>query len=175
MIEQVNDVFNLEKIYSRIFRSADPFSRAGQPNLPSTVVIYPTNGYYLTKLQFDAMMYANKTIGSSEFFVSQVEHSYHNPFVEGEHWKCVNPSFEEYYEISIGLENAVYSTSASWGILISHEDHALLVSNLEFWEAFKSRYPDWGKDYFTFLENWKNLNVDNSWLEDFLAGLTVKP
>jgi hypothetical protein len=175
MIEKITHAKNLEKACSRVFSSTDPFSSAAQSHLPVKAVIYPTYGYYLTELQFNALIYANKAMGSNEFFISQVEYGYNNSFVEGEHWRCIDPSFKEYSEVSIGLENAIYSVDGTWGILISHEDHALWASSVEFWGAFKSHYPDWIKDYFSFLEKWKNLTVDKNWLKDFLNGLTVKP
>ena len=175
MIEQIIDTFELKEKFSIIFRSTNPFLDAGQVAFPIKAVIYPTYGYYLTKYQFDALKYANESIGSTEFYISQVEYKPSDPFIRGEHWKCINPSFEEYYDISIGMENAIYSTNGSWGLLISHEDHALLVSNIEFWEVFKNQYPNWAKDYLSFLNYWRDLEIGEKWLENFCSKLTVKP
>jgi hypothetical protein len=174
MIVQEYNTSVLKKVYSKIFRSTDPFFDAGQSNYPIKAVIYPTYGYYLTKDQFDALMYANKSIGSNEFFISEIEYRPQDPFIVGNHWKCINPSFEEYYQISIAIENAVYSVDAAWGFLISHEDHALLVSTVEFWDVFKKKYSSWMEDYNAFLVYWNNVEVGKIWLKDFLNGLTVK-
>jgi len=175
MVELISYAKNLEKLYYKVFRSTDPFVDAGQPILPIKAVIYPTYGYHLKEQQFEALKGANKAIGSIEFFISQIEHYPANPFVVGEHWKCIDPSFEEYNETSIALENAIYSADGSWGFLISHEDHALIVSDLEFWEAFKKLYSDLREDYYLFLNYWKQVNEGKSWLDHFLASLTVKP
>ena len=175
MIEPVLSGRSLEQIYYSIFRSTDPFGDAGQSTFPIKAVIYPTYGYHLTERQFKALKEANDITGGKEFFISQVEHEPANPFVVGEHWKCVNPSFSDYNEISIALENAIYSVDGSWGALVSHEDHALIVSKMDFWKAFKDIYTDWREDYILFLNNWKQSKEDSSWQDNFLKSLTIRP
>jgi hypothetical protein len=65
---------------------------------------------------------------------------------------------------------------ATWGILISHEDHALVVSDDRFWGGFSRAYPTWGDDREQFVATWREYGrsgVDVAWLGPFLDHLTL--
>lgn len=178
MIEPTTNTKRLREAFYRIFKSRDPFEPTSQEAFPLRVVLYPTDVYYLTGEQFGALMGALHDCGEREFFVSMVEsepEARNWNTDENRHWVCKEPSFDEYMNIELFLENAIYSSSGSWGILISHEHHALLVCHSSFWKAFQKRYPNWEQDQIEFINNWytneKETGCDIGWLNPFLAHL----
>lgn len=178
MIRRVTETKVLSQAYNRIFKSLNPFSPAVQIEVPVRRVLYPTYGYHLDANQYQALTKALIDCGEKEFYISilEYERKYNGPFTEGDHWVCELSNYLEYAELPIVLENALYSTNGMWGILISHELHALLACHPRFWEAFRKYYPNWKQDQDRFVEEWKyNHNTygsDISWLDDFLDSLT---
>jgi hypothetical protein len=70
------------------------------------------------------------------------------------------------------LENALYSTSGQWGVILSAEDHAVVGGSKEFMTAFKNSYPQWSLDLEAFASYWseygKSRNTDVTWLSDYI-------
>ncbi len=152
MIKSIIDTTLLREAYQRVFRLRDPFTPAGQPEMPVKVVLFPTDNYHLTAEQFRALTGALLDCGEREFFISEIEVE-PDPFDTGDHWVCEEPSFSEYTNLLIVIENALYSSSGSWGILLSHELHALLARHPSFQDAPKKRYQNWKKDQNELLES----------------------
>jgi hypothetical protein len=181
MIKPLTDISNLRETFYKVFNSLSPFDPAGRDEFPVRAVLYPTSVYYLEVEQFQALMHALGECGEREFYISMVEWEPESRVwdtKENSHWLCLNPAFEEYEKISLYIENAMYSVSGLWGILQSHEEHALLVCHDELWESFQKHYPNWRQDYVEFIEYWKEVedrDVDVGWLKPFLAHLTKSP
>lgn len=181
MIKSVSDITPLRKAFYQVFASRSPFDPAGRDEFPVRALIYPTWGYYLEAEQFQALMGALGNCGEAEFYISMVEYEPENRVWnagEDNHWLCLNPSFEEYMQLDLFIENGLYSVNGSWGLLLSHEDHALFVCRDELWQSFERNYPEWRKDYAEFVDYWKaveNRGVDVKWLHPFLAHLTKAP
>ena len=181
MIEPVTDIALLGEAFYQVFNSRSPFAPAGRDVFPVKAVLYPTFGYYLEAEQFQALMRALEDCGEREFYISMVEFEPENrvwDVGENSHWLCRNPTLEEYARVELYIENALYSVSGSWGVLQSHEDHALLVCRDELWETFEKHYPEWRKGYGEFIGYWKEVEskgVNVEWLKPFLAHLTRSP
>ena len=177
MIKRATDTGLLSQAFDHIFKTLDPFAPAAQPDVPIRRVLYPTFNYHLDANQYKAMIRALLDCGEQEFFISIVEHElkYNDPFTAGEHWICESSSYTEYTDLPLVLENALYSTNGLWGILVSHESHALLACHPSFWGVFQKHYPDWEQDQRRFVEYWqcnqKVYGSDISWLQDFLDSL----
>jgi len=175
MIKQADKPSLLSQIFHYVFRSYNPFTSAGQLNMPVRIVLYPTYGYYLNSEQFQALTSTLNDCGEQEFFISEVE-AEPDPFVTSYHWVCKSPSFSEYMNLSLSTENALYSANGLWGILVSHEDHALLVCQPNFARFFQAHYSHWKQDLEKFVQNWqqneKELGSDIRWLEEFLNHLS---
>jgi hypothetical protein len=175
MISKAADIQEMRDSFYEIFRSRNPFGPAGNSLMTRRVVLYPTYGYHLEENQFQALVDASSECGEKSFFISEVEHE-PDPFATDHHWVCTSPTYAEYSNLPLSVENAIYSSSRKWGILISHEDHGLLASKDSFWEAFQKRYPHWKDDHKKFVEVWRqnemNLGTDVSWLKDFLDHLS---
>ncbi len=174
MIQKLQDSSKVQSYIASVFRSTDPFSDAAIESLPVRAVLYPTYGYHLDERQFKALLHAVEENGQDEFFISQVEIKETDRFPDDWNWRCIRPSYTEYLDLPLVVENAIYSANGSWGILVSHEDHALLVCDHNFWYAFVNCYSDWEEDFIQFVEYWKQIAA-KEWYDEFIDALTQKP
>ena len=182
MIVPVNQIDPLKEAFYKVFTSRSPFESAGRDAFSVKAVLYPTSVLYLEVEQFQALVCALEETKELEFYISMVEFEPEHrvwDVKENSHWACRSPTFEEYYECAeIYIESALYSVSGSWGILQSHEQHALLVCHDELWASFERYYPDWRKDYIRFVNFWREVEsqgVNVEWLKPFLSHLTKRP
>jgi hypothetical protein len=175
MIKRVTETTLLNQAFYRVFRSTDPFAPAGRLEMPIRIVLYPTYGYHLNADQFQALADTLSDCGEPDFFMSLIEVE-PDPFATEYNWVCEVPSLSEYMDLPLPAENGLYSMNGLWGILVSHEDHALLVCHSLFWHAFQQRYPNWKQDQEKFIQAWyrneKELGSDVQWLREFLAHLS---
>lgn len=158
-------VLTIRSKWEQIFLSNDPFIWPFRPEFTAGRIFYPTDGYHLTKPQFMAVMEASKKIGENELYISIVE-SDKVEFLERAwgHWSCENLSYEGYIELPLILENTIYSKKGNWGILISHEMHALISGSREFMVGLDEHYREWSNDFQSLREAWSD-NQNSSWLE----------
>ena len=181
MIEPVTDIAPLKEAFYKVFNSRSPFDPTSRDEFPVKAVLYPTSVYYLEVEQFKALMRAIEDCGEEEFYISMVEFEPEQRVwstEENNHWVCRKPTLEEYERVELYIENAMYSVNGSWGVLQSHEEHALLVCHGTLWESFEKYYPDWRKDYSEFIDYWKEIEsegINVEWLKPFLAHLTKSP
>lgn len=78
------------------------------------------------------------------------------------------PSYEDYSQLSLTLENAIYSRDGNWGVLISHEMHALIAGSREFMTALDEQYRGWSNDLRLLREAWSE-NPNGGWLEPTIS------
>ncbi|MBI1762687.1 MAG: hypothetical protein HYR56_14730 [Acidobacteria bacterium] len=176
MLTKATDIAKMREAFYASFCSRNPFEPSGNLDMPHRIILYPTYGYHLAENQFQAVVEASLACGEESFLISEVEYQ-PDPFVTGQHWVCKGLTFDEYLNLPLSVENALYSLNGEWGILVSHEDHALLVSRFSFWEHFQRKYPQWKDDHEKFIEFWRQ-NVreygsDVGWLKIFLAHLSA--
>lgn len=176
MIKILQDSNRAKLAFHKLFSSTNPFEPAGRVDLPVRVVLFPTDSYHLDQAQFDALISAAQ---GTRFFISEMESI--DPFDpharwKRKHWECTNPTFDEYASLMIGVDNALYSENGSWGVIISHELHALLVCDEQFWRVFGDGYPNCEHDFDEFIEYWRRIReeagTDTKWLPTFVAHLT---
>jgi hypothetical protein len=177
MIERITDTTGLRSLFYSVFDSRSPFVAAGRPEFPVRAVLYPTWSYHLDERQFQAFKAALDAKGEDAFIYSTVEGEPEERVWTGawEHWRCSDLTLDEYWHTGIPIESAHYSARGEWGILLSHEDHALLVCDHRFWDAFRRFYPTWRDDRTDFVALWREHErngVDISWLQPFLDHLT---
>ncbi len=159
----------IRSAWEQVFRSNDPFAWPFRPKFTVGRIFYPTDGYHLTKPQFLAIGEALKQAGEKGFFLSVVE-SEGLSFLEKNwgHWACENPSYEDYSKLPLTLENAIYSKEGNWGVLISHEMHALIAGSREFMTALDEQYRGWPNDLRLLREAWFE-NPSAGWLEPTIS------
>jgi hypothetical protein len=66
----------------------------------------------------------------------------------------IETSYREYEQEDIIIENAIYSSHGNWGIIISHEEHAVLGGHKQCIETFKAAYPDYINDQKSLYKPW---------------------
>lgn len=168
----------LEISFNKTFMSKDPFENAFTETIEKKILLFPTEGYHLTEDQYQALMTAVKSINETEFVLSEIEgdcftHSSDDGMYKHGHWIVdTNTSYDEYQSLTLPLESAIYSRKGNWGIMISHEEHAILGGNNIFIREFKENCHDWSASLERFLVQWqRNQNQYNStidWIPSFL-------
>lgn len=173
---------NLECNFQKVFKNKDPFDNCFTENIQTKQLLFPTEGYYLQREQFDALRKAISQIGETNFYISEIEgdsfsdspssDSYEYSHLMGES----SSTFEDYVNVPIVIENAIYSTYGKWGVIISHEGHAILGGSAELIETFKFLYPQYVTDKQRFIDHWRynqkeyNSNID--WINEFMKQLS---
>ena len=176
-VRNEEQIKKIENLFNSVFLSKDPFGEMFRTEMDERLVLCPTNGYYLSKNQFDALMKVVKFIGEKEMIVSIVENE-SNSFLDADHWVCKNSiNYSQYIQLPLYLENSIYSQVGKWGILISHEEHAVIGGDKNFIIKFKEFYPQWNEGLKNFIDMWQynkvNFNSDVEWLSKFLKHISL--
>jgi hypothetical protein len=171
-IAPVAEHSGLGALFHRVFANTDPFGYPFTSAVDAVLVFYPIEGYWLTRPQYDSVVNAARALGDSTFYLSLVEHS-GDWVARGEHWLCKFPRYEEYRGIeSLVLENALYSSSGRWGVLISHESHALVGGSREFVHHVMTGYPTWQQDWGQLVQAWA-ANPNGGWVNQLSNRITT--
>ena len=138
------------------------------------MLLFPLDGYYLTKKHYAALQDALGAIDESTFYVSTYEGEgkfLDSPDVRGDavHYAVKRDDAYEAYQQAVPwpLENALYSSTGSWGLIVSHEMHGILGGSKRFIEVFKSSYQLWRADIAALKYYWHE-NPNRSWLDELL-------
>jgi len=161
-VKEQKTASELKIAFYKIFKNTDPFGRMFNDSIIQKILLCPTNGYYLSKEQFYAVMNTSKSLGERSFYLYELEDwilenkdkKSNYSFGHGELSNEI--SYEKYKNLKIVLENALYSTSGNWGVIISHEDHAVMGGTDYFIELFKEAYPQWEQELNNFIKMWKD-------------------
>jgi hypothetical protein len=127
------------------------------------MIFYPTEGYHLSKTQYEAVISGIKALGEEGFVLSEIEYD-GDFFKRGRHWWCKCPPYDDYASLPLTLENALYSRNSKWGAVISHEDHAVLGGCRTFIDEIRTKYPKAPTDLRRLRQFW-NLHRNASWIE----------
>lgn len=154
-----------------IFSGNDHFEWPFRQEVEICRLFYPTDGLHLTKAQYSALTGSMQEVGESGFYLSIVE-SQGSAFLGRNwgHWSCDLPSYEAYGELRLTLENALYSREGRWGVLISHEMHALIGGTSTFMAHLTKRYPHWAADLRLLREDWTD-KANADWLKPIMDRL----
>lgn len=158
-----------------VFRSADPFDEPFQDDIAQRLIFYPT-WYELEDADYAALAESAASLGETSAFISLIEGYKGEHFEQWDHWLIDLHPRPYHYLGQLGwltlMENAIYSVNGSWGILISHEQHAVIGGANLFMETFKRQAAGAEDQVQEFLSTWRN-NRDQ-WREcklDWLPGL----
>jgi hypothetical protein len=168
----------LREQFFRAFKDVDPFGEMFMDSIEERQIICPFDSYALDKKQFNALILSIMAVGDKGFYITEIEPIdcfgvVVPPFYQPRSWHFELPiTYEEYEQIGFYLETAVYSPTGRWGLMISHEDHAVIGGSKLFINTFNENYPNSKKGYDYFLEMWKankeQFNSDISWMSKFL-------
>ncbi len=167
-IEPITGKSCIRKSWQRLFKSNDPFSVPFRPEIEACIIFPFTEGCALTLAQYEAIITAARTLGDQGFILSEVE--WKGDFFErGKHWWCEFPRHEDYLIQAPILENALYSLHSRWGVLISHEWHAMVGGSETFMMNVDKMYPEWRAAIIDLIESWEKVTpghwVTNMFIE----------
>ncbi|SFC82962.1 hypothetical protein SAMN04488168_11058 [Bacillus sp. 491mf] len=181
-ITNENTKQDLMHTFEKIFMSTNPFQYVFTKNIKEVIILFPTDGYYLTEKQFIALQETMVTFKENEFYISEVEGTDIFKNVEktnsyqSRHWIIDDvTSLHDYDEVQLFLENAIYSTQGKWGLIVSHEEHALLGGTSEFIRRFKMNYPEWEECTNNLLKQWKDnerlYGASSIWVDNLIKSI----
>lgn len=173
-IEEVTDPNKIRSSWERVFSSNNPFAWPFQNAFSTGRVFYPTDGCHLTDVQYSALLDTLRELGETTFFLSVIE-SDGLSFLEKDsgHWSINMASYEDYCGLNLTLENALYSKLGHWGIIISHEMHALISGKRNFINAIDGRYKEWAGDLRMLRHAWSGSKYP-TWLEPIIRRLRTE-
>ena len=160
--------------FRAVFQSTDPFDAPLTDRMTSRGLLYPVP-YLLEPEQFVAVVAAARTMGDDRLCISVTEEFDGLSGLKAEHY-IVNYWEETEYQAlgTVGvLENALYSPSGQWGLIISHEQHAVAGGSRSFWDALALSFPDVDSSLEQFLQTWaehrRRRKADTSWVGTLLT------
>lgn len=162
------NIKKLEKICaSTCFRVID--NKLLYPNKTknmSFMIMYPTDGYYLTKEQYVSIFEVIKQYQNIYYYISDIEFS--DSFIKNEntnglghtHQAYKHFNYDNYRKLYKLFENAIYDSDEVWGISIFQDGFAIVYSNDKIIEKIKSNYPNSAdlKEFKRFLKSAEILN-----------------
>ena len=176
-IEPIQDTSGIRRSWEKIFKSNDPFCIPFQPKVNAYQIFFPTVGVQLTESQYEAVTMAARLSGDHGFVISEVEVE-GDFFKQGKHWWCEFPKYEDYLELPLYVENALYSIHSHWGVLISHENHAVVGGSEPFIAIVLKMYPNCQSDIIQLINYWMELlgyqERCPKWITNMFGGLCEK-
>ena len=171
----------VEPILRNVFVDDDPFGPSFAPNIHGRKIIYRYKNYIDPPFT-DTLMEAASKLGDEGCYISLIWRPRHEPW----HWYIPFSEFnsayvenkKEFDEFGMrhvfALENVLYSPQGKWGIMFSHEGHALLGSSQSFIEEIQKAIPDLDLQVYEFLKYWKYCkdnysSAETAWLPELLA------
>lgn len=148
---------NAAKGWGLAFQSVDPFGWPFASSLSYGRIIFPTDGCQLFREQFEALARVANMHGETHCYLAVVEGHERIEGDQDEQLFTVDLSdYESYASLHLTLENALYSMSGMWGMLVSHEMHAVLGSNASFISEFNKIDRSAERDWKDFLDQWRD-------------------
>lgn len=174
-ISSQNELQVARAAFHAVFRSADAFDEPFQPTTEKRAILYPV-AYHLDQAEYASLAAASSAVGESEAFFSAIEGYRDGDFDEHDHWRVGLHSYPYEQLRHSGwfplMESAIYSTTGSWGLLISHEQHAMVGGTAAFMDSLLVAMPGLEIQVTEFLVTWKDnrdrLGSDVTWLPELL-------
>jgi hypothetical protein len=142
--ERQEAVAAFRRVFAADMAKVDVYGEPFRAELPARAILYPVDPE-LDDDQLDALAAAAEAVGDRGFYVSLVG------FDEAEtldcHWHVPLSELGSYDALepcAIGgltYDNALYSASGRWGMLISLEEHAIVGGTPDFLERLLADYP----------------------------------
>lgn len=170
-----NQLILAKTAFNRVFKSTDPFDEPFQRDITERLIVYPTD-YELEESLYSAVGATAKILKESTAFISLIEGYKGQEFEARDHWQIDFDNYP-YQELRNQgwnplMENAIYSINGTWGIIISHEQHAVVGGPNIFIDALKTNMPDIENQVQEFVSAWKynrdHLGSEIGWLPQLL-------
>ncbi len=178
----------LKTLVEATFKTVDPFGTKGDifpESFTDKLILCPVNGYRLEEKQFRALIQACKSFNCDRIFFSEVEGfniiELDENDIEGKYLnhyykmditnQNIDNLYDEYLKMELILENAIYTETGNFGVLVSHEEHAVLGGKKDLIDKFKEFYPEWVSERLNFKEMWEYYSKSNKVVESWYGKL----
>jgi hypothetical protein len=138
----------------QIFGDDDPFGQPFTDAIEVRRILYAIT-YRLPLPLLKVLANAASEVGDEGFYFSVLERPAMDQQDRPYHWYIPFAELEQYYSLDYPfvLENVLYSPSGQWGIMVSHEEHALLGGSTQFMSRLQDKLPPDSLE--EFLSFWK--------------------
>ena len=169
-----------KRAFGRVFRSVDPFDAPFMEEITDRAIFYPT-GYGLDASRLNAVAAAAQVVDSSTAFFSGLEGYDGKNFDRYDHHRILLTCAMRFPDLmkeltSAGwpslVETALYAADGSWGVLTSHERHAVVGGSPAFMQEL-GRHVDLRSDAIAFLSYWKYVRDDGHVAVEWISSLLV--
>jgi hypothetical protein len=157
--------------FAAVFAAADPFDTPFTERVPHRMLLYPVD-YELSQEQLEIVSIAARALGDDGFYLALLEGTESD---RNGQWLLKIGDVQGYLDVAPAQENAIFSPAGRWGLIFSHESHALLGSCRRFIEVFRQHlWRSEADQTLDFLQLWKKqrawgASVD--WIEPMLQHL----
>ncbi len=153
--------------YGKIFKSINMFEDFFREKDFIKKILFPVEYFRLSEKQYNALCDALHLLKLPTIVYEVVTEDGNRVIVHD----FQAGAYEQYTKNSNSiLENQLYSDSLTWGIGISHEDHAILGCTKTFYDVFQSFYSQTDRD--AFEKYWKNNQAeygsDLNWFNELM-------
>lgn len=120
----------------RIFAELDAFGSPFADGVVERALLFPVP-IELEPGQIAALRAAARAVGDETIFMEEIESSRH----EERFWELSTDEGAPYVVADPWLDTALFSPAGTWGVLVSHEDHAVLGGPPEFMRMVAAEFP----------------------------------
>jgi hypothetical protein len=161
-----------EPALRRVFQADDPFDQPFAPDVERRLILFPVY-YELESPLLEALVTPSLEQSDSGFYLSVLERPAEKDQDRPYHWYVSASGLDAYRALGYPfvLENAVYSPEGKWGIMVSHENHALLGGTASFVDNVRNLVPNLDNQVFDFLAAWEHNKLEFGSSTDWLPTL----
>jgi hypothetical protein len=122
--------------FDRVFAAAAPFGEPFAPVMEARAILFPVH-YQMGRALARAIRKGSTRLHESSFYFSVLERPQAEEQDRPYHWHIPFDQLREYDALGYPfvVENAIYSTSGTWGLIFSHEHHAIIGGPAAFVEG----------------------------------------
>ncbi len=151
----------LIKLCNDNFSVYDPFERWTKNK--DYLILFETDGYYLTELQYNAIICALKEMKSkcniNLIFTENAKFSENKIVDINDLYDITSLNYEQYLSLVIPMENILITDDNTFSIYISHEMHAVIAGSQMFLALFAEEYGKVIEDNKKFVDFCNNNDI----------------
>jgi hypothetical protein len=144
-------------LFDQVFHTTNPFEEPFTSDVAARAILFPVH-YIMEKPLARAIIKAAERLREHSFYVTVLERPPAAEHDRAYHWHIGFKELDDYKSLGYPfvLENAVYSDRGTWGLMFSHEHHAVLGGPKEFVHDVLKALPDAVTNREKLMEYWKD-------------------
>jgi hypothetical protein len=154
-VERVLPTREFQRSWQRVFARTSAWEWPFAQEIECGLVLYPTGVEVLAPEQFDILAKLRQQLDRSPFFLAPIEGERSIGDIR-ECWIMRSPTYADYKNRVVPLENVLFSQSGRWGLALSSECFGVLGADIEFVRAFRELYPQWAAEETSFRSAFLN-------------------